>query len=389
MPGTLHRVTPPTGSTATSGTTETSTAPPPLSTETRTETSPLVDAGPVVQLGKSGRWRNPHRKLPAIRWVVQLAYAAFCLLVGYEFYTFYAQIITEVPVTMRRPPAVEGFLPISALVALKRFLVTGRWDDVHPAGLVILASAIGSAFLARKSFCSWICPGGTFSRVLETLGEKLLWRRRGFPRVPRWLDWPLLSVKYLLLAFFAKLVLWDMPAFALDAFVHSPYNVAADAKMLLFFFDLSTTAIVVLVSLVVLSLVVKHFWCRYACPYGALLGLASLVSPARVVRDPESCNDCRACTRACPAEIPVHARGSVWTPECTGCMSCVAACKTPDTLTLVRRGRRGLSPWLVPALGVGVLLVAWAVARLTGHWETVVPLDVFTDIYRNAGSFTH
>ena len=70
-------------------------------------------------------------------------------------------------------------------------------------------------------------------------------------------------------------------------------------------------------------------------------------------------------------------------------MSCVAACKTPDTLTLVRRGRRGLSPWLVPALGVGVLLVAWAVARLTGHWETVVPLDVFTDIYRNAGSFTH
>jgi polyferredoxin len=159
--------------------------------------------------------------------------------------------------------------------------------------------------------------------------------------------------------------------------------------MLLFFFDLSTTAIVVLGALVALSVVVKHFWCRYACPYGALLGLASLLSPTRVVRDPSTCNDCRACTRACPAEIPVHARGSVWTPECTGCLSCVSACTTPEALTVFRRGRKGLSPWLVPALGVGTLVVAWAVARLTGHWETQVPLDVLVDVYRNAASLTH
>jgi hypothetical protein len=140
---------------------------------------------PTVQIGRPGKWRNPYRKLPAVRWAVQLGYAALCLLVGYEFYTFYAQIVTEVPVTMRRPPAVEGFLPISALVGLKRLVLTGSWDDVHPAGLVILASAIGGSVLARKSFCAWICPGGTFSRLLEAAGARLLWRRRGFPRVRR------------------------------------------------------------------------------------------------------------------------------------------------------------------------------------------------------------
>jgi polyferredoxin len=349
----------------------------------------VVELVVVGEKPRSPRWTNPHQALPRVRWGVQLAYAAFCLLVGYEFYTFYAQIITEVPVTMRRPPAVEGFLPISALVGLKRFVLTGQWDDVHPAGLTIFAAAIVGSFLARKSFCSWVCPGGTFSRLLEVAASKLLWKRRGFPRVPRWLDWPLLSLKYLLLGFFAYLIVLGMPVFALEAFIQSPYNVAADAKMLLFFFDLSTTAVLVLAALVGLSLVVKHLWCRYLCPYGALLGLASLVSPSRVVRNAATCNDCRACTRACPVEIPVHARGSVWTPECTGCMGCVAACSTPDTLTLVRRGAKGFSPWLVPALGVGALVVAYGVARLTGHWTSTVPLEVFVDVYRQAELIGH
>jgi polyferredoxin len=335
------------------------------------------------------KWTNPYKALPRVRWAVQLAYAAFCVLVGYEFYTFYAQIVTEVPITVRRPPAVEAFLPISALVGLKRFVLTGQWDDVHPAGLTILAAAIVGSFLARKTFCSWICPGGTFSRLLEVGAQTLLWKRRGFPRVPRWLDGPLLSLKYVLLGFFAYTILLGMPVFALEAFIRSPYNIAADAKMLLFFFDLSTTAILVLATLVGLSLVVKHVWCRYLCPYGALLGIASLLSPTRVVRNAATCNDCRACTRACPVEIPVHARGSVWTPECTGCMGCVAACATPDTLTVTRRGAKGLSPWLVPALGVGVVVAAWAVARITGSWESAVPFDAFVEIYRHAEQIGH
>ena len=114
------------------------------------------------------------------------------------------------PVTATRPPSVESFLPISALVGLKRFLLTGYWDPVHPAGLTILAAAIVGALLARKAFCGWVCPVGTISRGLEWLGEKLFWRRR-WPVVPRWLDLALMSLKYVLLALFAWAILWQMP----------------------------------------------------------------------------------------------------------------------------------------------------------------------------------
>jgi polyferredoxin len=351
----------------------------------------LVTLGgaPPAPPAAPAKWANPHRRLPLVRWLVQGAYAAFVTLVGYEFWCFHEQAMGGGPLTASRPPAVEGFLPISALLGLKRLLTTGAWDDVHPAGLAILLGVVAMSFAARKSFCSWMCPVGTVSRVLEWVGKKTLWRRGRQLTVPRWLDLPLLSLKYLLLAFFLWAVFVKMPAEAIEAFLRSPFNMAADAKMLLFFEQLSTTGAVVLGALALLSVVVKHFWCRYLCPYGALLGLASLLSPQRVVRDPATCNDCRACTRACPAAIPVHARAQVWTAECTGCMSCVAACTVADCLTTTRRGKRGLSPWLVPAAGLATFLAVWAIARATGHWETALPREVLAQVYRIAPFLGH
>jgi polyferredoxin len=330
------------------------------------------------------RWQNPFRHLPALRAGVQAAYVLFLAFAGWRFARFFAEVQSGGAVTAERPSAVEAFLPISALVGLRRWLATGFWDEIHPAGLTILVAALLASLVARKGFCSWVCPVGAISRALEWVGEKTLWRR-GFPRVPRALDLALSSLKYLLLAFFGWQVLVAMPLEALEGFMGSPFNLAADAKMLLFFARPTGTVLAVLGGLVALSLVVKHAWCRWLCPYGALLGIASLASPQHVRRDPETCNDCRACTRACPVEIPVHARLRVLSAECTGCMSCVAACTVPDCLGVTRKGRRALPAWLVPAGALSVMLGAWVVARAGGFWSTSVPAEAFRWAYRALG----
>ena len=319
-----------------------------------------------------------------MRAAVQAAYLVFLVAAGVQFARFFAEVSGEGAIVAARPASVEAFLPISALLGLKRWLLTGFWDEVHPAGLVILVAAVGASLVARKGFCAWVCPVGAVSRALEWLGGRLLWRR-GFPRVPRAADLALSSLKYVLLAFFAWQVFVAMPLPAVDRFLGSTYNLAADAKMLLFFTRPSATAAAVVGGLVLLSLVVKHAWCRWLCPYGALLGLASLLSPQHVRRDPATCNDCRACTRACPVEIPVHARLRVLSSECTGCMSCVVACTVPDCLGVTRLGRRALSPWLVPAGVLAVMLGSWAVARAAGFWETSVPAAAFRWAYRAMG----
>ncbi len=330
-----------------------------------------------------GGWVNPWRWVPRARWAVQLAYVTFLLAVAFQLSAFVAAAIADGPIAVARPAAVEAFLPIAALMAAKRFFLTGFWDEIHPAGLTILLAALATALLARKAFCSWVCPVGTLSRGLEWIGGKVLWRR-GFPAVPRRLDVALASVKYLLLAFFLQTIL-TMPLPGIVEFMRAPYNIAADAKMLLFFRDLSVTGGVVVGVLALASLGVKHFWCRYVCPYGALLGVASFLSPLSVRRDPEACNDCRACTRACPVEIPVHARLRVLTPECTGCMSCVAACTMPDCLGVTRKGARAWPAWLVPAVALAVMLGFWVVARATGFWETTVTPELFRWAYRAMG----
>jgi hypothetical protein len=66
------------------------------------------------------RWRNPYKFLPKLRWAVQGAYVLFFVLVGFEFHEFYRQAVSGGPVTAHRPRG-GGFLPISALMGLKRF----------------------------------------------------------------------------------------------------------------------------------------------------------------------------------------------------------------------------------------------------------------------------
>jgi polyferredoxin len=357
----------------------------------RTPAAPELLAAPPAARPSAGeasargaRWENPYGAVPKVRWGVQLAYVAFLVVVAWQFVRFHDAVAGDGPIAAARPPAVEAFLPIAALVAAKRFFLTGYWDMVHPAGLTIFLAALATAFLARKSFCAWVCPVGTLSRAVEWVGRKTLWRRR-WPAVPRWADLPLSAVKYVLLAFFLWTVVVMMPLGAIEAFLGAPYNLAADAKMLALFRHPSSTLLAVLGGLAALSLVVKHAWCRWLCPYGALLGLASVLSPLSIRRDPDACNDCQACTRACPSEIPVHRRLRVLSTECTGCLSCVAACTTKDCLGVTRKGARAWSPWLVPAGALSVMLGFWVVARATGFWIPEVAPEMYRLAYRIFG----
>src|SRR5664279_1058844 len=116
---------------------------------------------------------------------------------------------------VERPAGVDGWLPIAGLMNLKYFIVTHHLPAVHPAAMVLVAIFLLSSLLLKKTFCSWLCPVGTISEVLWKLGRKLF--HRNFT-VPRWLDFPLRSLKYLLMAFFLFIVI-SMSAEALNNFM--------------------------------------------------------------------------------------------------------------------------------------------------------------------------
>jgi polyferredoxin len=198
-----------------------------------------------------------------LRRTIQLAFLFLNVWLGVAFYFWVRRMETGAPGRIVvRPAGVEGWLPIAGLMNLKYWLTTGRVPASHPAALFLLVSFLAIAFLFRKAFCSWLCPVGTFSEYLWRAGRQIF--GRSF-QVPRWLDLPLRSLKYLLLGFFAWAIA-NMTPDAIQRFMHSPYGAVADVLRLNFFRDLGQTAAIVLGVLVIASVLVRNFWCRYLCP---------------------------------------------------------------------------------------------------------------------------
>jgi len=311
------------------------------------------------------------------RLMIQAAFTLFNIYVGYQFAAFLAWATGKSEVFTAKPGAVEGFLPISALLAFRQWLATGAWDAVHPAGLTIFLAILAMAFLFRKGFCAYVCPVGFIANLTDRVGRKL-----GLSKVPpKWADYPLMGVKYVGLGFFAFTVFIGMDLRSVQSFLSAPYNMVADAKMLAFFTDPSALSLMIIFALALFSLVVRSAWCRYLCPYGALIGLFSWISPVAVTRDEDTCIGCSKCTKGCPGAIKVEEKKVVRSPECIGCMECVGNCPVHGCLA-VRAAGRFRMPWMAVGIGsVAVLLVFWAWAKATGHWDADVPPAMLKRIY--------
>jgi polyferredoxin len=323
-----------------------------------------------------------------VRFGVQLAFLLIAVWVGAQFYLWVRYYETAgATIRVSRPPGVEAWLPIAALMNTKALLLTWQVPAIHAAGMFMLIAFLAMSFVLRKSFCGWVCPVGTISEWLWQAGRSIFGRTFA---LPRWADIPLRSLKYILFGLFFYVVV-TMPVTAIVEFLTSPYGLVADVKMLDFFRRMGQMTAIVLAVLVVLSVFVKNFWCRFLCPYGAMTGLVALVSPTRIRRDPVACIDCEKCAKACPAGLPVDTALSIRSAECTACMSCVAVCPAAGALDLtVGLGRqRNLQPWMV-ATGIAVIFLAIVgYARLTGHWHTDLPDVLYFDLIPKASDFAH
>ncbi len=299
---------------------------------------------------------------------IQLGVLAATIGIGLQFYLHVLQASGGAAVTVARPAGVEGFLPIGALMGWKRFLANGRWDTVHPAGMVILGFAALVSLLTRKSFCSWFCPLGTLSEGLWKLGRRVLGRNF---QLPHRLDWILRGCKYALLGFFVVIIM-RMDIATITRFLESPYYRMADVKMLQFFTRMSASTALVIAALVVLSLLIRNFWCRYLCPYGALMGLLALASPLKIRRRQTTCIQCGQCTRICPHQITVHAKQSIAGPECSACLDCIQVCPATHTLRLESR-IPVTHVWRPGIVGTAIVLSFMGsvyLAQITGHWQS-------------------
>lgn len=320
----------------------------------------------------------PARYVQPLRLLIQFCYLGFMVWLGVDLFRFYLFLVSGGQAGSNvHPTGVEGFLPISGLMGTVDWIRNGSINSVHPAATVIFVSVLAGALLLRRSFCSWICPVATVSECAWKTGFKLF---RQTLRLPRWLDIPLRAVKYLLLAFFCISIMFVMSPEALQAFINADQHKLADIRLLTFFLHLSPLAVTILLTLVLLSVAMRNPFCRYLCPYGALLGLLATLSPIRVTRAAERCISCGACSQACPSGIDVMHKAAVVSPECIGCWRCISHCRFNQALSMRFAGRYAV-PGIVFALLVVLLL--WggtAIGRWNGHWDTALDIGQYRSL---------
>jgi polyferredoxin len=320
----------------------------------------------------------------------QVFWTLVCVWIGYEFVRFvgyYEGGASGTPPT--RPPGVEAFLPISGLMGLRDWFINGVLNNIHPAATIILGLAIISSVLLKKSFCGWVCPVGFLSEAVGSAGRKV---HRWKGKLPQVLDLPLRSVKYALLVFFLWAIFLQMPSNAIAMFIQSPYNRVSDIKMLRFFTHADAMTFYILGGLVVLGFLVSGFWCRYLCPYGALAGLVSFLSPYKITRTASACIDCDKCNKACPAHIPVAQLTRVRSDECNACMECINDCPSAEALHIsLPKGRAKLSRRAVLIAVTGIFVVGIGFAQLTGHWQNSITPEEYSRRIRDINNpvYTH
>jgi polyferredoxin len=261
----------------------------------------------------------------------------------------------------RGTPSVEAYCPFGGIENLYQFLTTGGFiRRIEPSAMIILAAVIVLTLLFSRGFCGWICPFGSVQEWIGVLGRKIL--RKRFNPTGRW-DNALRYLKYVVLAVIVTLT-W-----------HTGTLVFRSYDPFLAFFHLGNGltelpwAYAILGVVILGSLVVERFFCKYACPLGAVLGITGKLGLTKVRRDPTGCKNCNLCQQKCHAHIDFLSVTEIRSAECNHCLDCVVDCPKPNVLS-VRGPRWRFSHPVYASLMIVGLFGMIGVSQLTGSWQT-------------------
>jgi hypothetical protein len=230
--------------------------------------------------------------------------------------------------------SLHALCPFGGVVSLYQYATTGTFvQKIHDSSFILMILVAFLAVLFGPVFCGWVCPLGSIQEWVGKLGKKLF-KRRYNHFVPRKLDRVLRYARYLMLAW----VLYMTAVTGKLIFANiDPYH----ALFNLWSSELAVGGVIVLAVTLVGALFVERPWCKYACPYGALLGLTNLFRVFKIRRKEEACKNCSLCSRSCPMNLPVNTAKIIRDPQCISCLECTteAVCPAPSALEFSAGGK--------------------------------------------------
>ncbi len=316
-------------------------------------------------------------------------------------------------------PDFEAYCPFGGLQALGSYLTMDSLSCSMTSTQIMMGVVLFiGIFLFSRLFCGYICPLGTIGEWIGKLGDRLKVRYTptGFA------DYALRLPKYVLLfvTFYFTLKSSELFCKKFDPYYAVASGFDSDVALL--------WALLAIAALVIGSLFIRLFWCRYLCPLGALsaifkfswwfLGVMAIYvilvlvglkisyvypllvitaggyilevtrmkkvwpDPVHITRNTSTCIDCGLCSEKCPQGIDVATMKKVTHTDCTLCGDCLHVCPEKDTLQINKKNMK----WL-PAVVLGALIMLGILAGTLFELPTIDQKWGTPEQIENAGLF--
>lgn len=233
--------------------------------------------------------------------------------------------------------SLHALCPFGGVVTLYNLAALGTFiQKIHISAVILLSLILLLAILFGPVFCGWVCPLGSFQEWIGKIGRKFFKRKYNHFMPLKFDKW----LRY----FRYGVLLWVVIVTAKSGYLIfesvDPYN----ALFTFWSEEVSITALIILGLTSLLSLFVERPWCKYACPYGALLGLSNKIRIFKIHRTASTCISCHKCKNNCPMNIPVSDRERITDLQCISCYECTSErnCPMPNTVQI------STSPQILP-----------------------------------------
>jgi len=260
--------------------------------------------------------------------------------------------------------SLHAICPFGGVVTLHQFITAGTFvQKLHESSIVLMTIAIFLSVLFGPVICGWVCPLGSVQEWFGKLGKKIF-KRKFNNIIPYKYDKYLRFIRYIVLIWVVyvigttgKLVFQEFdPYYALFNFWST---------------EVAASSLVILGIVLSMSLIIERPWCKYACPFGAFMGISNLFRISKIKRNNSTCISCGACDKACPMNINVSESGIIRNHQCISCMKCTSeeVCPINDTVEYTFSSKKIKSNALATSLVI-ILFGGILISSYINMWQT-------------------
>ncbi|WP_055070104.1 4Fe-4S binding protein [Clostridium massiliamazoniense] len=200
-------------------------------------------------------------------------------------------------------------------------LVTGKANkELILINILLGIILIGLSIVFGRFFCGWMCSFGAMNDLFYYISKKLF--KFNFvisERIDNILKW----LKYLILLFII-ICFWILGmSFANEL---NPWKSFAEIAKFPPSKQMLTVGLIFLVIIIIGSMLIERFFCRYLCPLGAIFTLFSKFKITNIYKERSVCGKCKACTATCSMGLALYKENKVKEVDCISCLKCVDTC---------------------------------------------------------------